>query len=253
MRNTGQPSTHLEKVQGTVWEQEKGWSGSHYQGLPVHADGDDVHALALEMLRAHIGVEACILDVGAGAGAFSQRLLDHGYWKLEAVELRSDAFAVPEVPVHALDLNDAWAEQLAGRADAVVSLEVIEHLENPWQFARQCAAAVRPGGWVLLSTPNIESSRSRIEFLLGGEFRFFRAKDFTGCGHITGLTATQMERVGARAGLELIEYRHSRHKGWPRPRSRRKALRAILYALAYPFMNGRKRGEVSLFLFRRGF
>ncbi|OAI45867.1 hypothetical protein AYO44_02395 [Planctomycetaceae bacterium SCGC AG-212-F19] len=239
-------------VQGEIWnQQEMAWPGSFYQGLPVHADDEDVHELALALFQEVLAPEARILDVGAGAGAFSRRLLDHGFHGVEAVELRQEAFAVSGVPVHALDLNSAWAEPLPGRFDAVVALEVIEHLENPWHFTRQCAAAVRPGGWVLLSTPNIESSRSRIEFLLTGEFRFFREKDFADCGHITSLTARQMERTAAGAGLGLREYRHSRHKGMLRPGSFRKNLRAMLYALSWPFMKGKRRGEESLFLFQR--
>ncbi len=155
------------------------------------------------------------------------------------------------LPVHALDLNSAWAKQLPGCFDALVALEVIEHLENPWHFTRQCAAALSPGGWLLISTPNIESSRSRIEFLLTGEFRFFRAKDFVECGHITSLTAQQIERTAFHAGLEQVEYRHSRHKGMPCPGSFRKTLRSLLYALSWLFMKGQKHGEESLFLFRK--
>jgi 2-polyprenyl-3-methyl-5-hydroxy-6-metoxy-1,4-benzoquinol methylase len=242
------------KLRGAIWNQnEMTWPGSHYQGLPVHADDEDVHELALAMVQARVSPDSRILDVGAGAGAFTRRLLDHGFGNLEAAELRASAFAVPGLPVYPLDLNDAWAGQLLGRFDALVALEVIEHLENPWHFARQCAAAVRPGGWVLWSTPNIESSRSRLEFLLRGEFRFFRAKDFTDCGHITPLTARQVQQIAKQAGLELIDYRHNRHKGMESPSSPRKALRTLLYALSYPFMKGRKRGEESLFLFRKQF
>jgi cyclopropane fatty-acyl-phospholipid synthase-like methyltransferase len=242
----------IPTVQGAIWnQQEIHWPGSFYQGLPVHADDEDVHVLALDVMQKHVPPQARILDVGAGAGAFSRRLLDHGYHNVQAVEWRADSFAVPGVPVYPLDLNQSWSESLPGRYDAVVSLEVIEHLENPWHFARQCAAAVHPGGWVLISTPNIESSRSRLEFLLTGQFRFFRECDYADCGHISSLTSRQMTWLGQRAGLELVEYRHNRHKGVPRPGNVRKGLRALLYLLSFPFMHGRKWGEESLFLFTR--
>jgi len=244
--------TDQRKVAGTIWNQpgEMAWTGSFYKGLPVHADDEDVHLIALEMLQGRLPTGMRVLDVGAGAGAFSLRLQDHGYG-VEALELRAEAFAVPGVPVHALDLNGDWAAGLPVHFDAVVSLEVIEHLENPWHFVRQCAAAVRSGGWVLLSTPNIESSRSRLDFLLGGEFRFFKHKDHVDCGHITSLTGQQLEWVGRRAGLRLAEFRHSRHKGLPRPGSPRRTLRSLLYALSFPFMKGRKCGEESLVLYRK--
>jgi 2-polyprenyl-3-methyl-5-hydroxy-6-metoxy-1,4-benzoquinol methylase len=240
------------KLQGTLWNQQQPeWTGGRYQGLPILADAPDVHELALDMLQSRLRSDARILDVAAGAGAFSRRLVDHGFTHVEALELRAEAFQVPGVPVHPLDLNGEWATQLPDKFDALVALEVIEHLENPWHFTRQCAAALSMGSWLLLSTPNIESSRSRIEFLLTGEFRFFRAKDFVECGHITSLTAEQLERTSFHAGMELYEYRHSRHKGIERPGSLRKTLRALLYTLSWPFMKGRKRGEESLFLFRK--
>lgn len=41
-----------------------------------------------------------------------------------------------------------------GAFDAVVSLQVIEHLHEPWEFLRECARVLRPGGSLILSTPN---------------------------------------------------------------------------------------------------
>ncbi len=248
------PGTRLlERPQGSEWNLAGAemWHAGTYGGLPVHADSTEVHERALELLQRHASRRDRVLDVGAGAGAFTRRLLVHGFGAVEAIEIRREAFLVPGVPVHALDLNGAWADQLPARFDALVALEVIEHLENPWHFARQCASAVRPGGWAIVSTPNIESSRSRIEFLLRAEFRFFGARDFEKVGHITSLTSSQLGRVFAQAGLDHVERRFSRHKGMPRPGNPKRVLRALLYALSYPFMAGTKRGEESIFAFRR--
>jgi 2-polyprenyl-3-methyl-5-hydroxy-6-metoxy-1,4-benzoquinol methylase len=238
---------------GADWElsRKELESYARYRGLAVHADSIEVHQEALLLLERHGIPGGRVLDVGAGSGAFSLRLLDHGFARVEAIEVRGDAFKVPGVEVHALDLDGPWSSGLGERFDAVAALEVIEHLENPWHFARQCAAAVKPGGVVVISTPNIESSRSRLEFLLKAEFRFFKEKDYRTVGHLTSLTAKQVERVFERAGLDLVERRPSRHKGFPWPGSARKALRAFLYALSYPLMAGARRGEVSIFLFRR--
>jgi len=40
------------------------------------------------------------------------------------------------------------------RFDAIVAGEVLEHLENPYRFVRDCREALRPGGRLVLSTPN---------------------------------------------------------------------------------------------------
>lgn len=222
-----------------------------YGGLPVLADGIDIHERAFELISKHVPKSGRILDVGAGTGSFSKRLIDQGYAGTEAVEFHADWFQVPGVPVHALDLQDDWAAKLPAPADAVVSLEVIEHLENPWHFARQCALAVKPGGVIVLSTPNIQSSRSRLQFLMNAEFRFFRQKDYEAIGHITSLTQNQIRQVFEAAGCEPVEQARSRHKGILRPRSPRKAFQAAVYALAYPLMRGPKHGEVGLYVFRK--
>ena len=246
-------SATLEKPLGTEYEltTDKMWHAGYYGGLPIHADSPHVHEQALEIIQSHADKTSRIIDVGAGAGSFTKRLIDHGYGQVEAIELRAEAFQVPRVPVHALDLQTDWASRLPRPYDLLVALEVFEHLENPWHFARQCAEAVRPGGLAVLSTPNIESSRSRIEFLLRAEFRFFGERDFQRVGHVTSMTSSQIARVFAQAGMERLVRRYSRHKGIPRPGNPKKAYRAFLYALSYPFMKGTKHGETSIFLFRR--
>jgi 2-polyprenyl-3-methyl-5-hydroxy-6-metoxy-1,4-benzoquinol methylase len=52
--------------------------------------------------------------------------------------------------------------------DLVVSIEGIEHLENPFAFVREMHRLCRPGGIFILSTPNTISIRSRVRFLGSG-------------------------------------------------------------------------------------
>jgi len=52
--------------------------------------------------------------------------------------------------------------------DAVVSIDGIEHIERPFDFIRQCARILRNQGWLILSTPNVSSLRSRWRWFLTG-------------------------------------------------------------------------------------
>jgi 2-polyprenyl-6-hydroxyphenyl methylase/3-demethylubiquinone-9 3-methyltransferase len=75
--------------------------------------------------------------------------------------VHSDATVAPRVAYRA-----ATAEQLVAEGltfDAVLSLEVIEHVTDPRTFVASLAALVRPGGLLVLSTIN----RTATSYALG--------------------------------------------------------------------------------------
>lgn len=51
-------------------------------------------------------------------------------------------------------LADAQTMDLGRTFDTIVAGEVIEHLENPGQFIRNAARHLKPGGVLIISTPN---------------------------------------------------------------------------------------------------
>ena len=57
-----------------------------------------------------------------------------------------------------------------GTFDAVFSTEGIEHLENQFAFLRELHRVLKPGGTLLLTTPNITALRSRTRFFASGFF-----------------------------------------------------------------------------------
>lgn len=59
-------------------------------------------------------------------------------------------------------------------ADRVLMIEVIEHLEAPWRALRSAAGRVAPGGWLVVSTPNLATLRNRLELSLRGNLTSFR-------------------------------------------------------------------------------
>ena len=92
-------------------------------------------------------------------------------------------------------------------ADAVVAVEVIEHLENPRQFTRQLVRLAKRGGWVIITTPNQLSLLSLLTLVLKKRFQAFQDVHYP--THITALLEVDLRRIAAECGLEQIEIEYS--------------------------------------------
>jgi 2-polyprenyl-3-methyl-5-hydroxy-6-metoxy-1,4-benzoquinol methylase len=95
-----------------------------------------------------------ILDVGCGTGPLVTLLSENGANAL-GIDTSPNAIDLGRkngANVRVMELNEA-GEQL-GRFDAVVMLEVIEHVTNPVDVLQTAAALLKPGGYILVSTGN---------------------------------------------------------------------------------------------------
>ena len=99
---------------------------------------------------------AVVLEAGCGEGFGADQLADVA---AAVIALDLDAPAAAHVARRYPRVAVARANLVAlpvrdGAADAVVSLQVVEHLWDQALFLRECHRALRPGGALLLSTPN---------------------------------------------------------------------------------------------------
>jgi 2-polyprenyl-3-methyl-5-hydroxy-6-metoxy-1,4-benzoquinol methylase len=142
-----------------------------------------------------------VLDFGAGTGQLTLRL--HGtrrYRSVTGADLFPRAADLPAaVSWIEGDLNDRLPIPPAS-FDLVVAAEVIEHLENPRSVCRELFRLLRPGGHVLLSTPNNESWRAIVALLIRGHFVAFGDTSYP--AHITALVRKDLERTLVEAGFD---------------------------------------------------
>ena len=111
-----------------------------------------------------------VADLGADRGRLSARLAER-VDSVTAAGLRRPEEAGAAEAI-ALDLNEPFDETLGRRQyDAVLALDVIEHLDDPEAAARRIAAVLKPGGTLYASTGNIAYLVTRLS-LLAGQFNY---------------------------------------------------------------------------------
>jgi SAM-dependent methyltransferase len=100
---------------------------------------------------------ARVLDVGCGHGGLLSRLRDLG-WDVEGTEVDGRAVAEARargVPVHHGELADrAYPDD---HFDLVHLGHVIEHVYDPVGLLRECRRLLKPGGGLVVLTPNARS------------------------------------------------------------------------------------------------
>lgn len=103
-----------------------------------------------------------VLDVGAATGILTRAARAAG-WQVIGVE--PSAWAVREArECHGTELFEGTLEELDADTrhfDVVTLIDVIEHVTDPRELARQARARLRPGGRLLVVTPDVTSMPAR--------------------------------------------------------------------------------------------
>jgi len=107
-----------------------------------------------------------LLEIPAGEGALAWQLKKLGY-DVTAGDIDPKFFKVAPIPCIHLDLNQRFPLD-DGQFNFVSCVEGIEHLQDQFQFVRECHRVLKAGGLLVLSTPNILNLASRLKFLLSG-------------------------------------------------------------------------------------
>jgi 2-polyprenyl-3-methyl-5-hydroxy-6-metoxy-1,4-benzoquinol methylase len=167
----------------------------------------------------HPYLQGRILEVGAGLGTITRKLLD-GYPDIGIVclepaenlfeELSSYAALAPRVVAHRQTLAGYEPGQ-GERFDAVLYLNVLEHIADDAAELRLAAAALRPGGVVLVFGPALEWLYSELDYRAGHYRRYSlrRLRELAGAAGLEVVSARYFDVLGVLP--YLIVYRLLRH------------------------------------------
>jgi 2-polyprenyl-6-hydroxyphenyl methylase/3-demethylubiquinone-9 3-methyltransferase len=113
-----------------------------------------------------------LLDIGCGGGLICEPMARMG---AAVTGIDASEKNIKTACVHAqqsglnIDYRAATAESMQEQFDVVLALEIIEHVEGPEEFIRCCAALVKPGGLLIMSTLN-RTAKSFAMAIVGAEY-----------------------------------------------------------------------------------
>jgi 2-polyprenyl-3-methyl-5-hydroxy-6-metoxy-1,4-benzoquinol methylase len=168
---------------------------------------DAVHRMVARNLGTRRLGGSLLLDVGCGSGKLWASLAGRFDRYIGADVVCYDGFPADGTfcPVN-LDAQRVMLPDAT--ADVVVAVETIEHLENPRAFVRELVRLTRPGGWVVVTTPNQLSLLSKLTLVLKNQFNAFQEESYP--AHLTALLEIDLRRMAAESGLTDIAVAYSK-------------------------------------------
>jgi 2-polyprenyl-3-methyl-5-hydroxy-6-metoxy-1,4-benzoquinol methylase len=144
------------------------------------------------------GASGVLADIGCGTGDLWRALRGRFCSCIGVDAVRYDGLP-DDVDFRAADLDVARLPLPDASVDAAAAVEVIEHLENPRALVRELTRIVRPGGWVVVTTPNQLSALSLLTLVAKGRFSAFQDAAYP--AHRTALLEIDLRRIMTESGL----------------------------------------------------
>lgn len=170
-------------------------------GGGLHQSGSQQLNRALDFLKP---VKGRVLDVGCGAGNFTQALKKaRPDWRLYGVDVGRQAIALARKGHSSIEFQVGTAYRLPfrdGHFEAVTMFDVLEHLPKPQLALQEASRVLKPGGRFFLAVP-LEGSLWTLHGILWQALGV-RAKEAT-YGHVQRFTLKQVQDLLTKAGLEV--------------------------------------------------
>jgi 2-polyprenyl-3-methyl-5-hydroxy-6-metoxy-1,4-benzoquinol methylase len=142
-----------------------------------------------------------ILDLGCGQGHITQELYQKlNYTELSGLDCSISAIEYAHDHFHGIDfaVGDAYeAPYTKGYFDLVVCNNLWEHVPDPLHLLSKIKSILKPGGYVIVSTPNRYRVSNLVRILRGKPVTFMSAH------HVTEYTVGQVIEQFAYGGFQV--------------------------------------------------
>ncbi len=164
------------------------------------------HARLLDCLAQRGMKSGTLLDVGCFSGVFLSNAKKRGF-ECIGLEPNEDAYLHVRNAQGLEVINGSleFARFGAGRFSVVSFLDVIEHVPDPVGELRETFRIMRPGGWLILTTPNVKGLPQRVV----KTERWFTGRPFCPIDdvpwHLWGFTRSSLALCVEKAGFVVEE------------------------------------------------
>ncbi len=157
-----------------------------------------IYEMVAKALDQHKAIGATIVDVGCGAGQLRPFVQQQFSRYIGADVVRYEDFP-DEAEFTQVDLDKGQVALPDESADVVAAVETIEHLENPRAFMRELVRLAKPGGWIVVTTPNQLSLLSLLTLVFKQRFSAFQDVHYP--AHLSALLEVDLKRIASECGL----------------------------------------------------
>lgn len=120
----------------------------------------------IERVEALVSPPGRLLDVGCGTGDFLRVARPRG-WGVSGTEISPYATKAARTQELTVVEGEVWEAGFPSEAfDVVTCWHVIEHASSPRRVVEEIHRVLRPGGWLVLATPNLEDHIFRVAYVL---------------------------------------------------------------------------------------
>lgn len=158
-----------------------------------------------ELLLALAGSPQRVLDVGTSSGYLARRLAAAGA-SVVGIDVDEQAAKEAQEVCEQVLVGDVETMELPFEAhsfDVVLCGDLIEHLREPERFLTRVRTLIRPGGRLVLTTPNVANWAIRLA-LLAGRWRYTQ-RGILDRSHTHLFTKKTLEQTLERAGYRILE------------------------------------------------